>query len=395
MRDGRDRLRRRRRRSHRRQRRHRQQDRHVHRRGAGARAPRAVLRGRAGLDDQSGDARRRAHSRSKSATQREVTHLGAVAADARRREDLQSGVRRHAASATSPASSPSAASSRPPYTRVADDGRSSRAVRLAASLMNMLGIETSCDETAAAVIAETGDAGAAVGVRSNVVASQADIHREWGGVVPELASRQHVRDICGVVERARSRRPRLDEIDAIAVTQGPGLVGSLLVGVSFAKSAAADMAGWYECLATFHAHFQDRLGYTAELTAYHRISDAPRRRYSKSRLRQHHRGETAGRDRPNQPIQERRTARTPQRRRAARSKLGQEPAAPARPRWQPATERLALPDRDHAVALPPRCTGIPRTQTSRRQERREAIRCLKRLLARAVFNALKASPALT
>ena len=76
--------------------------------------------------------------------------------------------------------------------------------------MVMLGIETSCDETAAAVVAETGDAARPWEVRSNVVASQVEIHREWGGVVPELASRQHVRDICGVVERAlvgrRARR---------------------------------------------------------------------------------------------------------------------------------------------------------------------------------------------
>ena len=77
--------------------------------------------------------------------------------------------------------------------------------------MQLLAIETSCDETAAAVIAETGDAGAAVAARSNVVASQADLHREWGGVVPELASRQHLRDICGVVDRAleQARRRRI------------------------------------------------------------------------------------------------------------------------------------------------------------------------------------------
>ena len=68
--------------------------------------------------------------------------------------------------------------------------------------MNLLAIETSCDETAAAVIAETGDAAKPWQLRSNVVASQAPIHREWGGVVPELASRQHLRDICGVVEKA-------------------------------------------------------------------------------------------------------------------------------------------------------------------------------------------------
>jgi N6-L-threonylcarbamoyladenine synthase len=104
----------------------------------------------------------------------------------------------------------------------------------------ILGIETSCDETAAAVVEETADPARPWAVRSNVVASQADIHREWGGVVPELASRQHVRDICGVVDRALEEAAvRLDDLDAVAVTQGPGLVGSLLVGVSFAKSLAA------------------------------------------------------------------------------------------------------------------------------------------------------------
>ena len=81
--------------------------------------------------------------------------------------------------------------------------------------MNILGIETSCDETAAAVVSTTGDAMRPWRMRSNVVASQTEVHREWGGVVPELASRQHVRDICGVVERAtsdsrRSLKARLD-----------------------------------------------------------------------------------------------------------------------------------------------------------------------------------------
>lgn len=108
--------------------------------------------------------------------------------------------------------------------------------------MNILGIETSCDETAAAVVSTTGDPAKPWAVRSNVIASQADIHREWGGVVPEIASRQHVRDICGVVERALSDAGTpWSDVDAIAVTQGPGLVGSLLVGVSFAKSAAATL----------------------------------------------------------------------------------------------------------------------------------------------------------
>jgi len=105
--------------------------------------------------------------------------------------------------------------------------------------MDLLAIETSCDETAAAVIGETGDAPKPWRLKSNVVASQAEIHREWGGVVPELASRQHLRDICGVVERALDDAGiTLEQIGALAVTQGPGLVGSLLVGVSFAKSLA-------------------------------------------------------------------------------------------------------------------------------------------------------------
>ena len=109
--------------------------------------------------------------------------------------------------------------------------------------MVVLGIETSCDETAAAVVSTTGDAGRPWQIRSNVIASQADIHREWGGVVPEIASRQHVRDICGVVERAMGDAGvGWDDVDALAVTQGPGLVGSLLVGVSFAKAVAASLS---------------------------------------------------------------------------------------------------------------------------------------------------------
>ena len=90
----------------------------------------------------------------------------------------------------------------------------------------LLGIETSCDETAAAVAVE-GEAGpASWEIRSSVVASQVEIHREWGGVVPELASRQHLRDICGVVEQAlRDGGVGWAHLDAIAVTQGPGLVG--------------------------------------------------------------------------------------------------------------------------------------------------------------------------
>ena len=105
--------------------------------------------------------------------------------------------------------------------------------------VTLLAIETSCDETAAAVVSETGNPAKPWQLRSNIVASQAAIHREWGGVVPELASRQHLRDICGVVEEALAQAGvDFGDLGAVAVTQGPGLVGSLLVGVSFAKSLA-------------------------------------------------------------------------------------------------------------------------------------------------------------
>jgi N6-L-threonylcarbamoyladenine synthase len=97
----------------------------------------------------------------------------------------------------------------------------------------ILGIESSCDETSAAVV-EDGRR-----ILSNVVASQDEIHRPYGGVVPELASRQHLAVIGPVVDRAlKDARVSLDAIDAVAVTQGPGLVGSLLVGLSFGKSIA-------------------------------------------------------------------------------------------------------------------------------------------------------------
>src|ERR1044071_9479922 len=103
--------------------------------------------------------------------------------------------------------------------------------------MIVLGLETSCDETAAAIVEETGDAQRPWRLRSSVVASQMALHREWGGIVPELAARQLIRDICGVV-RGAFDTSGVTAVDAIAVTQGPGLVGSLLVGLSFAKSLA-------------------------------------------------------------------------------------------------------------------------------------------------------------
>lgn len=105
--------------------------------------------------------------------------------------------------------------------------------------MRVLGIESSCDETAAAVV-DADDVTGRWHLRSSIVASQVAIHREWGGVVPELAARQHLRDIVGVVEQALLEASATwHDVDAIAVTQGPGLVGSLLVGVSFAKAVGA------------------------------------------------------------------------------------------------------------------------------------------------------------
>jgi N6-L-threonylcarbamoyladenine synthase len=97
----------------------------------------------------------------------------------------------------------------------------------------ILGIESSCDETAAAVV------DGALRVRASVVASQHDLHREYGGVVPEIASRAHLERIVPVVERALSEAGlRIDEIDAIAAGVRPGLIGSLLVGASAAKGLA-------------------------------------------------------------------------------------------------------------------------------------------------------------
>lgn len=97
--------------------------------------------------------------------------------------------------------------------------------------MLILGIESSCDDTAASVIED------GARVLSSVVSSQDDIHSRYGGVVPELASRRHIEMIVPVVEEALKRADAgLDKIEGIAVTQGPGLVGSILIGLSFAKS---------------------------------------------------------------------------------------------------------------------------------------------------------------
>jgi len=100
--------------------------------------------------------------------------------------------------------------------------------------MRVLAIETSCDDTAAAVL----DAG---GVRASIVASQDMVHGKYGGIVPELASRQHMLAILPVIERALADAAvTLDDIDAVTATYGPGLVGSLLVGLQVAKGIAFD-----------------------------------------------------------------------------------------------------------------------------------------------------------
>lgn len=110
----------------------------------------------------------------------------------------------------------------------------------------ILAIESSCDETAAAVVKNGRE------VLSNIISSQIDIHTLYGGVVPEIASRKHIERINQVVRLALSRADvTLDDIDAIGVTYGPGLVGALLVGVAeakaiaFAKNLSADRSAPY------------------------------------------------------------------------------------------------------------------------------------------------------
>ncbi|MDN5344786.1 MAG: tRNA N6-adenosine threonylcarbamoyltransferase [Clostridia bacterium] len=98
---------------------------------------------------------------------------------------------------------------------------------------NILAIETSCDETAAAIVAD------GVAIKANIIASQIATHRRFGGVVPEIASRRHMEDIVPVVEEALATAGlAFPDLDAVAVTYGPGLVGALLVGLAYAKSLA-------------------------------------------------------------------------------------------------------------------------------------------------------------
>ena len=126
----------------------------------------------------------------------------------------------------------------------------------------ILAIESSCDDTSAAVLKGRK-------VLSNVIASQ-KVHEEYGGVVPELASREHQKNIVPVVQAALKRAEvDLSEIDAIACTQGPGLMGSLLVGVSFAKALALSrnipLIGVHHMKAHILAHFIEDQGQTSEL----------------------------------------------------------------------------------------------------------------------------------
>jgi len=96
--------------------------------------------------------------------------------------------------------------------------------------MQILGIETSCDETAAAVVAD------GTRIIANQIASQVELHARYGGIVPEVASRQHLLTIIPVMEKALAEaKASLSDLDGIAVTVGPGLAGSLLVGVNMAK----------------------------------------------------------------------------------------------------------------------------------------------------------------
>ena len=117
--------------------------------------------------------------------------------------------------------------------------------------MKILAFETSCDETSCAVI-EDGRK-----ILSNVISTQVPIHKKFGGVVPEIASRHHIEDVLPVaIEALEEARAGWEDIDAVAVTQGPGLVGALLVGVAAAKTAAASAAFLILFLNSLHSPFQ-------------------------------------------------------------------------------------------------------------------------------------------
>src|SRR6056300_1502570 len=104
----------------------------------------------------------------------------------------------------------------------------------------ILGIESSCDETAAAIISEN-EQGLPI-VLSNIISSQVDVHKEFGGVVPELAARSHLQKIDWIVDRAiKDSQINIQDIDAIASTAGPGLIVCLSVGLSFGKALASTL----------------------------------------------------------------------------------------------------------------------------------------------------------
>jgi len=138
----------------------------------------------------------------------------------------------------------------------AQDGQAASVSHDGVDMTRILGIETSCDETAAAVI-EDGRR-----ILSNVVASQVELHAQYGGVFPEMASRAHVKAIVPVIEKAmEDAHVGFDDLDAIAVTYGPGLAGSLLVGVNAAKGLALGrglpLIGINHLEAHIYAHWLD------------------------------------------------------------------------------------------------------------------------------------------
>ena len=132
--------------------------------------------------------------------------------------------------------------------------------------MFILGFESSCDETSAAVVEFEGNKRI---IRSNIVASQIDIHRLYGGVVPEIASRAHIEAISKITAEALSEAGiKLSDVSAIAVTSSPGLIGALLVGVNFAKSLA--FANKIPLVAVNHIH-----GHVAAAYLAHEELEAP------------------------------------------------------------------------------------------------------------------------
>jgi len=133
--------------------------------------------------------------------------------------------------------------------------------------VKVLGVETSCDETSAAVVRDGGE------MLSNVVSSQIALHRPYGGVVPELASRNHLEWINSVIEQALAdARSSVDEIDAVAATYGPGLASSLLIGMNTAKGIAFVTAKPFVGINHLEAHLYSPLLANAGTTALPMVS---------------------------------------------------------------------------------------------------------------------------